>query len=177
MLLQDTEFLPQQAAPVGSVPILLWGHSGISWHLHSSISSAWPHMGPEHGWESGIPQLPPAAVPSTPPGKRGFDESHFRRKSWGLGAGQQRFPPSWHLPGGELLPSQHSQAESHSVPACPWDTHLIQGFPRAWHGHSAVPKPFPKQWPVMASCDESVQAQHGAVSPSPHPCWVCQLPL
>lgn len=47
------------------------------------------------------------------------------------------FPPSWHLPWGEVLPGQPCPAPgSSSAPICSWDT--SQGFPAAWHGHSAV---------------------------------------
>lgn len=130
----------------------------------------------------GLPSFAPSAVPSTSPEKRGFDESHFRRKSLGLGAGSAACHVA-HPPGICLVvrscPVSISQPQAATLSQHVLETQgTSQGFPSAWHGHSAVAKPSPKQWPVMISCAVSLCTLGMGQCPHvPIPAGVCQLPF
>lgn len=81
-------------------------------------------------------------------------------------------PPD--LPGGDILPSEHSQPQRATVSQnVPGTQSTSQGFPRAWHGHSAVPKPSPEQWPGMASCVMSLCPLSTGQCDLPIPAGVC----
>lgn len=108
--------------------------------------------------------------------------SHFRRKSLGLGAGSAACHVA-HPPGICLVvrscPVSISQPQAATLSQHVLETQSTsQGFPSAWHGHSAVPKPSPKQWPVMISCAVSLCTLGMGQCPHvPIPAGVCQLPF
>lgn len=150
------------------IPTLPSHHHGPSWDQS---------MCGRVGLPSFTPAFSEATDPLAPPGKGGPDEPYFGRKPWGLGTGSTACWVS-HLPGiclwvrsclvslarpwGATLPQHNPGTQCTS-----------QGFPTAWHGHSAVPEASPKQWPavsprVISLCVLSI-GQH-----PPIPAGVCQ---